>query len=215
MLASMLILATPTRVLFLGNSHTAANNLPSMVQSMFPAGTLRADHRSGAFLNDIAKNPEIIKTIKEGKYSFVVLQGAMLSSSHQYRYSQEGAVKLATIANASGAKVLLFAEWSRKGIQESGYILGIYGGIAKKTNAALVPICTSFDNALAVNNSLNLWSADGNHASIQGSYLASLTLYRALGGKTMPTWAPSQIGTPLTKLFWTASQVMGSASQGD
>ena len=213
MLAATLILATPTRVLFLGNSHTAANNLPSMVQSMFPSGTFKADHRSGAFLNDIAKNPEVLKTIKEGKYGYVVLQGAMLSSSHQYRYSQEGAVQLAKAATASGAKAFLFAEWSRKGIQESGYILGIYGDIAKITNATLVPICTSFDKALAVNKGLDLWSADGNHASIQGSYLASLTLYRALGGKKMPTWAPAQISKAEAKLFWSASQVLGRESQ--
>ena len=176
-----------------------------MVQSLFPSGTLKADHRSGAFLNDIAKNPEVLKTVKEGKYNYVVLQGAMLSSSHKYKYSQEGAIQLAKLATASGAKVLLFAEWSRKGMDESGYILGIYREIAHQTKATIVPVCTSFDRALKVNKNLDLWAADGNHPSLQGSYLAALCFYRALGGKPIPTWTPAQFDIALVKVFWPAS----------
>ena len=208
-----LLFAPPIRVLFIGNSHTAANNLPLMVQSLFPAGTLKAEHRSGAFLNDIAKNPEVIKTIREGHYNFVILQGAMLSSSHKYKYTQEGAIKLATEAAASGARVLLFAEWSRKGIRESDYILGIYGGISKQTKAKIVPICTAFDNAIVANKDLDLWSSDGNHASVQGSFLAALTIYRALEGTRPPTWKPAHVSTSLCKVLWNASQVTNTASK--
>lgn len=184
------------RLLFFGNSHTGNFNVPGMVKSLLESdGTGRrvyVDKMVGGVLNDWSEKPESDRKIKEGRFDFVILQGAMLSSSHKYKYSQDGAIRLAKLAKSSGSHPLLFAEWSRKNWQESGYIMGIYKEIAKASGAEIVPVCYAFDKFLKISPKAELWQGDGNHSTLAGAYMAACAFYYRISGKqgANPTWVP-------------------------
>lgn len=202
LLSALTHLSAPSLdVLFLGNSHTSVNSVPSMVESLVKSGgaghTIKVTMKTGGNLESLAKDPSLPGFISRGRFTDVVLQGAALSSSHKYKYSQEGAVKLAKAAKQAGSRVWLFAEWPRKGWDETPYILGIYGGISKSSGAKIIPICSVFDHLLKQNSSLDVWSGDGNHASLLGSYIGAVTIAQALAPGAKPAWRPDGIAAPL------------------
>lgn len=201
--ALLCLLAAPNtmNILFLGNSHTALNDVPGMVKRILEAdpqgARVSVEMRTGGSLHSFGMDKAAIKRIADGKFTHVVLQGASLSSSHKYIYSQEGAIRLAKEARKAGAEALLFAEWSRKGWKETGYILGIYKEIAKESQAKIIPVCAVFDRLLAKNPKLDLWQADGNHASKAGSYAASLAIAQAINSRSNLKWRPAEISESL------------------
>ncbi|MGV3617390.1 MAG: hypothetical protein ACO1SV_18855 [Fimbriimonas sp.] len=175
-----LLAVAGTRVLMIGNSHTGANNLPEMVRTILSAdsklGAVTVETRGGAFLEDLARQPGIENLIRGGRWDFIVLQAAKVSSSHKYRYSQTGGIALAKAAKTSGAKTLLFVEWPRKGVKETEFIQNVYGEIAAAAKVDLIPVGRGFDAILAKQPQAPLWAADGNHASPMGSALAAYTI---------------------------------------
>lgn len=196
-LAFLITAPFAAKILFLGNSHTSLNDVPGMVKRILDAdgkgARVEVEVKIGGSLESIAQDPAAARKIAAGRYSHVILQGAALSSSHKYKYSQQGAIRLAKLAEGSGAEALLFAEWPRKGWKETGYILGIYKEIAKASQAKIIPVCSVFDHLLAKNTRLDLWQADGNHATSAGSYLASVTIAQAVNPQSGLKWRPAKI----------------------
>jgi hypothetical protein len=183
-------------MLFLGNSHTAANDLTGMVQRLLESdGTGRrvvVSVRSASFLGDFASQPQILREFRTGKWTHIVLQGTKMSSSHQYTYEQDTAIAVCKAAVSSGATTLLFPEWPRRGWNESDWILGHYRHLANQSGAKIVPVPKAWDEALAANPKIDLWAADGNHSNQTGAYLAACTFYSYLAGSAhQPAWRPN------------------------
>lgn len=182
-------------ILMVGNSHTSTNDVPSLLRNLLVSGGVVGKVTTkpyiGGLLNDQASDPNLIKEIQSKRWNVIILQGALVSSSHKYRYSQEGGIKLANLAKKSGAKTLLFAEWPRQGWDEAGYQMKVYEEIARPTGTVIVPIPWVFRKALQVEPKANFWT-DGNHATLVGSYLAAATLYYWVTEQHRmdPTWAP-------------------------
>src|SRR5262249_47625850 len=134
--------AAEIRILFLGNSHTAYHDVPGMTQRLLEssgAGHVTVRMEAGATLDEVARRKDVQKLIREGKWTWVVMQGANLSSSHNYVYSQTDGIAAAKLAASSGAQALYFSEWPRQGWNETDYILGIYSEMAKASRAQVVP----------------------------------------------------------------------------
>lgn len=192
-------------ILFVGNSHTSYNDLPSMVRNLLVSGSQAAKVTTkasvGGLLNDQAKSANLKAEIKSGKYDVIVLQGALVSSSHKYKYSQEGGIELAKLAMKSKARTLLFAEWPRRGWDEAQLQMKVYEEIARPSGVEIVPIPYVFRNAINADSKIDFWQQDGNHASVAGTYLASLTLYYWISGqnKKDPSWAPKGISYDLSR----------------
>jgi len=178
-------------VLFFGNSHTFNNDVPAMVQSLLN-GSIKTTFIGGGFLDDVWRNRESSRALNGTKWSHVVLQGAQLSSSHKYEYSNEGAIALAKLAIEKGAMPLFFVEWPRKGWDESKFQYDHYKALAAKAGGGeLLPICWAWDAAVKGRPSLDLWAPDGNHAAHSGSYLAACVIAYWIGGtKRELTWKP-------------------------
>ncbi len=172
------------KILFLGNSHTASNDLTGQVASLLRSNGSKVEFSmmTGAHLDDIEKQPKVRTAIDGGKWTHVVLQGAMISSSHKYEYSQAAGIALAARAKRAGAKALLFAEWPRKGWAESDYIFQHYEIIRKAAGGDVLPICYAWDEVLKTQPKLELWSTDGNHANMTGAYLAACTIAYWIAG---------------------------------
>lgn len=201
---SSLVTASKLSILFVGNSHTVVNDVPAMVKSLMESdGSNRlvvVSTITGANLEQLGNNSQATQAISSGKWDVVILQGAAISSSHKFVYSQAGAIKLAKLGKQAKARTLLYAEWPRKGWDETGYILGIYGQIAKASGAEIIPVCNAWDAALGLRKDLELWAGDGNHSSPIGGFLAALTIADFLGAGDS-SWTPFKIDPPVAKLI--------------
>jgi hypothetical protein len=169
---------TTTNILFVGNSHTANNDVPGLVRNLLVSAptprTIHTDMMMVGNLNDGAANQTIVDAIKSKKYQVVVLQSALISSSHKYKYKQDGGIALAKLAVKSKARTLLYAEWPRRGWNESAYIMQHYELISQPSGAEIVSIPYIADQAIAAK--LDIWLPDGNHANLLGSYMAACAL---------------------------------------
>lgn len=180
MIASLIALtAAPLNVLFLGNSHTQYNNVPDLVRNIAASSGLqmRVEMRIGAFLEDIAVREDVRTLVRSGTVQVLVMQAAKVSSSHKYVYSQVEGTALAKAARNAGARVVLFSEWPRQGVDETEFIENVYRGIAKESGAEIAPVGRVWDKVLRQAPKLQLWS-DGNHANGKGAFLAAHVLYR-------------------------------------
>ena len=194
--ASMVLKPAVFNVLFLGNSHTAYNDVPAMVKNLIESdGTgkrVATKFRMAGFVEELAKDADLRRDIQSGRFQAVVLQGAKLSSSHRYEYDHSGAVDLAKLAKKNRMAVWLFAEWPRRGWDETDYILKEYREISGPSGAKIVPICRVWDRLRADGFKHDLWSTDGNHASPVGSFVAACSIAAHLSRSPQPPkWKPT------------------------
>lgn len=173
-------------ILFFGNSHTGNGMVYSQVEKLLESDgnhkNVIVEYTGAGFIRGIWNSPKLKDNILNGDWDYIVFQGQEISASHKYEYSKTEAIELAKLAKKGGAKALFFAEWPLKGIDESDYIYNIYDSIAKKSEAEVIPICYSFEYASKVAPKMNLMSGDGNHSSLLGAHLASLTIYYWIAG---------------------------------
>jgi hypothetical protein len=176
------------RILFLGNSHTSRNDVPGTVEGLWrsvdPTLDVRAVLGPGSLhLDDRGDDPATLDAIASQPWDFVVLQAQNYGLSGCCHYPTTAAEKLVRLARAQGATPVLYAEWARRGINETGLILRTYGRIASHEPACLPPVPESFRIASRHDPGLVLLSEDGNHAAPAGSYLASAVLTAAMSGE--------------------------------
>ena len=174
-------------VLFIGNSHSAP--IPGLLTSIFksrsPEVVTNFKLAPGtSFLVTRMEQKATTDLIRSGEWDYVVLQAQKYSTSGKYKYSTEGALTLAAMAQDSGAKVMMYPEWSRRGVpDEYKRIRAIHDGIAEETGAVVAPIGEAWQFA-ANKTDAELYHSDGNHASELGSYLNACTFYSLLTGKS-------------------------------
>ncbi len=172
------------KILFLGNSHTSYNDLTSQVASLLRSNgsSVEVSVVTGGHLDDIEPRADVRRSIDSGKWTHVVLQAAKISSSHKYEYSQASGIALAARAKRAGAKALLFAEWPRRGWDESDYIYKHYEVIQKAAGGDILPVCYAWDDAIKTYPKLEVWDVDGNHSNMTGAYLAACTIAYWIAG---------------------------------
>ncbi|HEY7639796.1 MAG TPA: hypothetical protein VH814_08735 [Steroidobacteraceae bacterium] len=176
-------------LLFMGNSHTSANNLSAMVADMVRAGkpgmTVGSVEAPGwLFLDERLHDAATITLLRSQDWSFVILQAQKYSSSGQFEYSTEEAKELIRISREQHAVPVMFPEWPRRGIDETQRIYDLHVSIAQAEPACVAPIPQAFDLALARDPTLTLHASDGNHSSPAGAFLAALVLYATITGQS-------------------------------
>lgn len=199
--------AAEISLLFMGNSHTAANSLPQMVAAMVraarPARTVTAvESISGLFLDERATDTATLQLLRSRQWTFVVLQAQKYSSSGLFDYPIDGAVQLVRIARAQHALPILFPEWPRLGIAETQRIFDLHVSIARVEPACVAPIPQAWDASLARSPQLRLHAEDGNHSNAAGAFLAALVI------------ATTMTGTPPSQLPFLPDFPVDAATQG-
>jgi hypothetical protein len=193
------VVAKPSNVLFVGNSLLMFNDVPQMVTNMLNSDGAGRNVKFTSYfvehLEDVAPGTRVDQEVSSGKYDVVVLQSAMVSSSLSRTYSQERGIAMATAAKTKGARVLLYVEWPRRGIDETNYTMNVYRGIAKEADTEIIPVCYAWNSVLAKSPKAPMYSDDGNHALVTGSFLAACCVYFQLAGTDrMPSWRPPNVG---------------------
>lgn len=205
MLTALGLLLSPVKILFVGNSLLMVNDVPAMVSHMLQSdGSGRQVLYKSYFVDHLEHVPpgsEVDKAVTSGGYNIVVLQSAMVSSSLTRLYPQPRAIAMAQAAKAQGARVLLYVEWPRRGIDETEFTMNVYKGIAKSTGAEIVPVCYSWNLVRRDAPSIDLYNPDGNHALVAGSYVAAATTYFHIAGtKATPKWWPNTLSAQVAQI---------------
>lgn len=172
-------------LLFFGNSHTAVNDVPAQVAAMLRAANpgksvSTAVQPDWMHLDERGSHSPSLALLSSRKWTHVVLQAQNYSASGQFVYPTTGAEKLVRLTREQGSKPVLFAEWPRRGINETARIYETYSTIARAQPACLPPIPQAFDLSLSRHPQIVLHDADGNHSAPAGAFLAALLLFAAI-----------------------------------
>ncbi len=177
------------RILFIGNSHTAAHQMPQMVEALInrhlPDQKGRAERVPHyRFLADHAVAQQTLAQLNSAQWSHVVLQAQKYSQSFSREYPIDGALSLIDKSQQLGASAIMFPEWAqRSNSAETEYIHNIHVGIAQQSDACVAPVGYAWARALELRPELELHADDGNHSSLTGSYLTALVIFETLTGE--------------------------------
>jgi hypothetical protein len=186
------------RVLFLGNSLTASNDLPAVVQAMARAGGVRFVYKAltpgGASLEDQWQASPARRLLTGARWDYVVLQQGPSSQPEGRDHLRRWALRWADLARAQGATPALYMVWPFQG-QTDGFRLvsQSYREAAIASKSRLLPAGEAWAEAVLSQPTVPLYSADGLHPTVAGTYLAALVITRGLTGV-----APSAIPPKLT-----------------
>lgn len=185
--------AATISLLFMGNSHTSANQLPAMVAAMVraarPGQTVSAvEAPEWMFLEDRSTHAASLQLLRGTRWNAVFLQAQKYSMSGNFSYPTTGAEALIRESRMVGALPVLFPEWPQRGVDETARIHDLHVSIAVRAPACVAPVGHAWDLALKRHPGLVLHAPDGNHAAASGSFLAALML-----ATTYTRFAPEQL----------------------
>jgi hypothetical protein len=183
------------RVLFVGNSLTAGNDMPKLVHELAAAddgaGPIFAvQYAAGNWtLAQASVDNGLTALISEARWDFIVLQEnsrvAYFSPEHpedMYPFARALDSKISSV----GARTVLFMTW---GFRDGGFeamqerLTWGYSDLADELEAAVAPVGLAWAEALRRNPDVELWTSDGRHPSLAGSYLGACVFYALLSGR--------------------------------
>jgi hypothetical protein len=189
--------ATCTRVLFIGNSYTYVNDLPTVFAELARSGGHRVETSmvaaGGLTLAQHAASPQTGAALKSSAPDVVVLQEqSQVPASAAARFSQmyPAAHSLVAEIETAGARPILFLTWAhRDGWPEGGLadframqasIDDGYLELARQLGVPVAPVGYAWEAVRARAPGLALWQDDGSHPSATGTYLAACVFYAAI-----------------------------------
>jgi hypothetical protein len=179
----------PLRVLFIGNSLTYSNDLPSIVEALAEATgkrplAFRTIVSGGYSLEDHWQRGEAQRAIRGGGWDVVVLQQGPSASIEGRRLLLEYAGRFSREIRRSGARTALYMVWpSLDRAGDFGRAAESYRLAAEETKGLLLPAGEAWLEAGKREPKLSLYSPDGLHPTLLGSLLAALVIYERLYGE--------------------------------
>jgi hypothetical protein len=184
-------------ILFIGNSYTFVNDLPTTFASLAKSGNHRVETgmaaQPGWMLSDHLSSSETFNQINSQKWNFVVLQEqSQVPASLQVRTTQmyPAARALVSKIREIGAVPILFITWAhRDGWPENNMptyesmqyqINGGYLTLGQELKAQMAPVGYAWLKMRQQTPKLNLWQQDGSHPNEKGTYLAACVFYAVI-----------------------------------
>lgn len=204
------------KILFIGNSFTARNDVPGMIEQLAVAGGATLQHQliyaGGASLRMHWNKGEAQKAIASGKYDYVVLQEQSTLPVKNASRMHENVRLFDEIIRAAGSKTALYMTWARQHAHETHRaITDAYNSIGREIGATVVPVGVAWEKFLAKHDRPVLHDKDKSHPTPAGSYLAACVFYRVLFGKK-PAWAPEALDAKGAKLLQAAASAAPTAA---
>ncbi|MBR58249.1 MAG: hypothetical protein CMH54_09530 [Myxococcales bacterium] len=195
---------TPKKVLFLGNSYTAGNNLVGWVADLAiaaeygPGLTTKGITYGGYMLQDHQHTPSTIETIQTGEWTHVVLQEQSTIPLIALGTMQFAASSLSFTIKQTGAVPVFFETWARRegnplyetdlaghtpeSMQEA--LRNAYTLVTNANGGVYAPVGDAWEISLATHPDIPLHSGDGSHAAPAGTYLAACVFFSLLTGQS-------------------------------
>ena len=194
------------KVLFLGNSYTYYNGIPSLISDM----ALRHGKnvvvtqitKGGNLLEDYTNSEMVKETIEAGGFDFVVLQEQSSAPLFQPENTTFPAIRsLNKLIRKSGAEPILFMTWAReyadsirtKMLSGKFYydvfhsyneaqdsLSNSYLKIGKEIGAKVAPAGLIWKKIHNQHPELVLWREDHNHPTETGSVIAAYAIYATI-----------------------------------
>lgn len=179
--------AADISMLFMGNSHTSINNVPSLVAAMVRAGkpgkaVSATEAAIWIYLEERANDANSRALLQSQRWTYIVLQAQNYSLSGQVFYPTADEERLVCLSRQTGALPILLAEWPLAGIAETQIILDKYVSIATKEPACVSPNPQAFHLSRARFPAITLHDADDIHSVHAGTLLASPIFYATMTG---------------------------------
>ena len=187
---------TCTRILFLGNSYTYVNDLPSTFAQLAWSGGHAVEvamvANGGETLAQHAASSDSLGKIASGGWAYVVLQEqsdtpSSKAASDYYMYP--AARTLADRVEHAGAVPMFFMTWAHKdGEPTAGQnyqamqqaVDNSYLSIAHELNVPVAPVGYVWYLVRHDHPEIGLWGDDGSHPSKAGTYLAACVFYASV-----------------------------------
>lgn len=214
------------KVLFLGNSYTYVNNLPQLIKDIASANgdTLIFDSNcpGGQALVGHYNDPITVTKLSSQSWNCVVLQAQSqepaLIPAPYYTNTLISAIKLDSMIKHynSCSETVFFETWGRKNGDASNCVslppvctyLGMqnrlrasYKLFADTTHSVFSPAGEAFRKSILLNPSLELYSLDESHPSLEGSYLTACVFYEVLFHKSVLSNTFTAGVSPVNSIF--------------
>jgi hypothetical protein len=208
------------RVLLVGNSHTYYNggvdtHLGLLLADAVPDWNVQVSSvtMGGATLQNHLQNPNTISTIETGDWDLVILQEQSSRPMTDPDLFYNAATDLHNIIRQSGALTGLYMTWPWRNNPEMYVpIRNAYSYLGARLDALVIPAGVGFYNASISYPNLNLYDADNNHASMQGTYLVACIMLakiwniNPIGNRYYPPQLDSVTAGLIQELAWTTVQ---------
>ena len=188
-------------VLFIGNSYTYFNNMPSILSDIATSFGNTINHSSqtpgGATFSGHAGNTTTYTAMNSEDWDYVVLQGQ--SQEPSFPYGQVNtqtlpyAMQLADSAQAIStcSQAMFFMTWGRQNGDPQWDSINTFDKMnerlrlaylrfADSSNASVSPVGVTWKYVRDNHPNINLYTGDGSHPSYAGSYLAACTFYASI-----------------------------------
>src|SRR5919201_1774630 len=144
-MAKRIRVSAPRKILFIGNSFTARNDLPELIARLAAARGNGLEHRlisaGGASLRNHWNAGEALKAIQDGGFDAVVLQEQSTLPVKNAKRTHENVRLFDEAIKAAGAETVLYMTWARQHAPESQQaITDAYAGIGRELGATVVPV---------------------------------------------------------------------------
>lgn len=192
-------------VLFIGNSYTYVNDLPTMflnvTQSLGDNALIDSKSNGGYTFQNHLSDPLTHTKIQSQAWDYVVIQGQSQEPSFPYDQVNLNTlppeVQLAdsVYANNYCSQVMYFMTWGRQ-VGDPQWdsintfdkmnvrLRNAYLRISDSAEASVSPVGVAWKYVRDNYPTINLYSGDGSHPSVEGSYLAACTFYASLFRKS-------------------------------
>jgi PKD repeat protein len=204
-LSNLLFSQDSLSVLFIGNSYTYTNDLPGMLNSLtLSLGdkiTYNSQTAGGATFQIQTNTPAVYTKIKSKQWDYVVLQGQ--SQEPSFPTSQVNAntipyaIQLADsiYKNKFCSQIMMFMTWGKLNgdpqwdsistfNKMNGRLRDAYLRIMDSVQGSMSPVGSAWRYVRDNYPTINLYSSDGSHPSVEGTYLAACTFYASLYRKS-------------------------------
>jgi hypothetical protein len=175
----------PLRVLFVGNSLTATNDLPAVVAGLARATGRSLGYRTIAFggfaLEDHWAQGDARAALASRTWDVIVMQQGPSALPESQVNLREWTSRFADEARAAGTRPALLTVWPesyRRGALRD--VIASYRRAAAAARADLFPAGLAWQIAWGCRPALGLYGPDGFHPSALGTYAAALVLYGRL-----------------------------------
>lgn len=222
MLATFSYSQTTKKVFFIGNSYTSANNLPSLVSSLAveDGNALSYDSETpgGVTFSGHAVSSTVLNKIASEDWDYVVLQEQSQAPSFPDGQVQSDVYPFAEVlvdsiyANNECSIPLFYGTWGRE-IGDSQWVgintfekmntrlFNAYTYMANQAEGMMSPVGIGFAHIKQDGNATvtfnDLYTSDGSHPTIKGSYLAACIFNNIIfnGTSTGNTFLPAGVNT--------------------
>ena len=192
-----------TRVLFVGNSHTATHSLPEVVAALarrqgvaLEVGMLA---EPGHSLGDHLADGRLQAALQRADWDWVVLQQGPSSRPESRVDLRRSVTAIAEALRGRSARIALMSVWPHRRDRASSLAAEeSYRQAAAAIDACVLPVATAWRLAAADDSAPGLYQRDQLHATRAGTVLAALTVSLGLIGpdRAGPTPATEDTTSP-------------------